>query len=115
MWVNRSGGERKRCSGQFRETKKCPAASGRVRRQIFLGLTPMQRHLTQHLSQIRRLIASVLRFRSQGAWQQIRRVTLEHQPPALDLLDQRMQMRASALVTDPAGNADVQIQVEIAE
>ena len=45
--------------------------------------------------------------------QQVGRVAFEHQAPAWDVTHQRMQVGATTLVANPAGNADVQVEVAV--
>ncbi|MNC66944.1 hypothetical protein D3C75_1173990 [compost metagenome] len=84
-------------------------------RQIFQGLATVQRDFTQYFRQVRRLIATVLRLRAQAAGQQIGRIAFKHQASTGNLAHQRVQVRAPAFIADPAGDADVQVQIEVTE
>ena len=67
----------------------------------------------RHVGQIRRLVAARLRSGLDVARQQIGRVAFDHQPVGGDAFDDLAQMQAAALVVDPAGDADVQAELEI--
>ena len=71
-------------------------------------------HAVEHLDQVGRLVAPVLRLRPQAARQQVGRVAFQHETADRDLAYQIMQVGAAALVVDPAGDADVQVEVEVA-
>src|SRR5688572_5453918 len=59
------------------------------------------------------LVAPRLRLRLEISRREVGRVGLQQQPLARDLAHQLEQVRAAALVADPAGDADVQAEVEI--
>src|SRR5690348_14719653 len=59
------------------------------------------------------LVAPRLRLRPQAPRREIGRVGLEQQPVARNVLYQLEQVFAAPLVADPAGDADVQPEIEI--
>ena len=71
--------------------------------------------LGDDVRQERRLVAAVLGHRLQGARQQVGGVGLHHQPVRRDVLHQLAQVRAAALVAQPAGDADMPVPVEVVE
>ena len=64
--------------------------------------------------QICRLVAPHLRLWLHRARQKIRRIRFYQQSVVGDLRNQRSQFAAAAVIADPAGNADVTIEFEIA-
>src|SRR5262245_32533349 len=70
-------------------------------------------HGAQDVRQERRLVAPRFRLRLQVARREVGRVGLEQQAIARDLAHQLQQVLAAPLVADPAGDADVEAEVEI--
>src|SRR5476649_496509 len=95
--------------------QKCARTGGAVCSQVFQGFVAVQGDFAQHFWQVGRFIAAVFRLGSQRARQQVGRVAFQHQTATWDFPDQRVQMRPTALVADPAGDADMQVEVEVAE
>src|SRR6185312_12232733 len=78
-------------------------------------LRARSRHCDSDVSQERRLIPAPCRLGMEVAREQIGPVGLQQQAVGGDFLHQRQQVCAAALVTDPAGDADRQIQLEVAQ
>ena len=71
------------------------------------------RHGVENMRQEGGLVAPCPGLRPQVARREVRRVRLEQQPVFRDLLHQLEQVLSAALVADPAGDADVQAEVEV--
>src|SRR5690606_12929420 len=100
-------------SAQRRHAEESLRAGGGVGCQFGLAFAPMQRDFTQDFGEEGRLVLAALRFGAQGARQQVGRVGFEHQPSLGNLSYQRLQVSASAFVADPAGDADVQVEIQV--
>src|SRR5690606_2936484 len=100
-------------SAQRWQTEEASCAGGGVGCQFRLAFLPMQRHFAHDLGKKGRLVLAALRFGAQGARQQVGRVGFEHQQPLGNLAHQRLQVSASAFVADPAGDADVQVEIQV--
>ena len=65
------------------------------------------------MRQVRGFVAPRFRLRAQVAGREVGRVGFQHQAVRRDVLHQGEQVRAAPLVADPAGDADVQAEVEV--
>ena len=115
MWVKRGTAWERASVCQYRQPVKRPCTRGGVFGQVLLAFATVHGHFTQYVGQVGRFVATIFRFGPQGAGQQVRRITFEHQATARDITYQRVQVGTAAFVADPAGNADMQVKVEVAE
>ena len=60
-----------------------------------------------------RLVAPRLRLRNEVSWKKVRRIGLDHEAIERDAGDDLAQMLAAALVADPAGHPDVEVEIEV--
>src|ERR1051325_6036760 len=71
------------------------------------------RYGSEDVRQEGRLVAPRLRWRMQVARREVGRIRLEQQPIGGNVAHEREQMATAALVADPAGDADVEAELEI--
>src|SRR5688572_17528982 len=95
------------------QAKERLGVAGGLGGDLLGGTAERARDGFQDVRQERRLVAPRLRLRLEISRRKVGRVGLEQQPLARDLAHQLEQVRAAALVADPAGDADVQAEVEI--
>jgi len=76
-------------------------------------IAPRPRHGGKHMRQEGRLVTPIARSRPQIPRQQIRTIGFDQQALGGDIAHQLQQMRAAALIADPAGNPDVQPQIQV--
>src|SRR5690625_2350426 len=69
----------------------------------------------QYPGEVCRFVALACRLGVHGARQQVGSVALDHEAPGRYGFHQLLQFLAAPLVADPAGDADVQVHVQIAE
>jgi hypothetical protein len=65
------------------------------------------------MRQVHRFVAAALRLRLQVARQQVRAVRFEQQPLGGNRADDFAQVQSAPLVRDPAGDANVESEVEV--
>ena len=96
-------------TGQVKE----PTRGRRTRsRKLFNAFAAGSRHRGRDVGKIRWLVSARGRLRPHIAWQKVGAVGFEHQLCGGNLTHQRQQVRASPLVVDPAGDADVESQLK---
>src|SRR6185436_19020488 len=80
----------------------------------FLGRSPEgARHRAKDVREVGGLVAPRLGLWLEIPRRQVGRIGLEQQPVARDLAYQLEQVLAAALVADPAGDADVETEIEV--
>ena len=84
-----------------------------LRRDVFHRPVERARDGTCNMRQESRLVAPRFRLRLKVARREIGRIGFEQQPLARNVAHQLDEMPAAALVADPAGDADIEAQVEV--
>src|SRR5699024_3308491 len=95
------------CCGQG---KKSACVSGRQPGQRFDRLVACRRQGLEYIGQVGRLVAPGFGPWSNRAGRQIRTIGFDHQAVVGDASNTVEQVLTAALVANPAGDADVQIQ-----
>src|SRR5947209_6659120 len=93
--------------------KETLGVARRLDRDLFSRTAERARHGLQYVRQESGLVAPRLRLRPHVAGRQVRRIGLEQQAIARDVAHERKQMLPAALVADPAGDADVEPELDI--
>src|SRR5262249_55183342 len=114
--AGRSGSQRalrRRSWTRFIEAEEPAGVSRGVGGELLDRAAERARHGARDVRQERGLLAARLGLGLEVARREIGRVGLEQQPFPRDLLHELQEMAPAALVADPAGDADVEIELEI--
>jgi len=97
----------------FLKSKECQRIAGGCFRQSLRGFAAALGHDPEDVWQMARLVATVPGLRLEVAWQEVWRIGLEHQPVGRNAADELAQVPATALIADPAGDADREPQLQV--
>jgi hypothetical protein len=93
--------------------KRTPCRRRRIRRRYRDVFAAVARDFRTDVGKVHRLVAAVRGHRLDVARQQVGRIGFQQQTLGGNVPDQVAQMRAAPLVAEPAGDADVEIALEV--
>src|SRR5678815_815103 len=114
--AGRSGSQRalrRRSCTRFMQAEEAAGVSRRVGGELLYGTAERARHGARDVRQEGGLVPARLGLRPEVARRQIGGVGLEDQPVAGDFLDEIQKMAPAALVADPAGDAHVEVELQV--
>src|SRR5919108_1851715 len=85
----------------------------RERADLVCRPTKRARERLHDVREKRRLVAPRFRLRLHVARREVRRIGFDEQPLALDFAHELEEVPPAALVADPAGDADVEAEIEV--
>src|SRR6478736_1371609 len=101
-----------RCA-RFTEAEEGLGVAGGFFGELLYGFADGARYGLGNVREERRLVAARFRLRTHVARREVGRVGLEEQPIGGNVAHELEQVRAAALVANPARDADVEAEVEV--